>query len=538
MSEPTQPAATTPLIPESAPFSAPQRAWLNGFFAGMLAGGQPGAATAAPAPADAGANEDLPWHDETLDLDTRMKLAEGRPLARRLMAAMGQLDCGQCGYLCKTYSEAIASGAERDLTRCVPGGKATAKMLKLLVAEAPPPPAVPKTAAVPAPQAAGAARPAPTRDNPAFARLLRSEPLNRPGADKQTQNVVLSLAGTGIAYAPGDSLGVWPVNYGDEVELILAILRAKGSEPVTLQDGRAMTVREALLRRCNLRVPSEELLQLLSRCARDDVEATRLARLAADDREAAAANIHDVFDALVRFRSARPPVGDFVLALAPLQPRLYSIASSLRCHPGEVHLTVSVVRYELDQEARSRGYEGVASGFFADRLRRGARVPVYHQPAHAFSLPADPATPIIMVGPGTGIAPFRAFLQERAAAGAPGRNWLIFGNRKREFDFLYRGEIEGYHRRGVLTRLDVAFSRDQPQKLYVQDRMRENASELWRWLQEGAYFYVCGDGSRMAADVERALREIVAGQGAMTEKQAAEHVAGLARSGRYLRDVY
>lgn len=528
-------SGTTPLIPESAPFSPPQRAWLNGFFAGMLAGAQPGAATGAPAPAQAGAQEDFPWHDPALALEERMKLADGKPMPLRMMAAMGQLDCGQCGYLCKSYSGAIATGVEKDLTRCVPGGKATAKMLKVLVAEAPPPVVAPKAAP---PPAVGLERPVPTRDNPTLARLLRSEPLNRPGAEKQTQNVVLSLAGTGIIYAPGDSLGVWPVNYGEEVELILAILRAKGSEPVTLQDGRAMTVREALLRRCNLRVPSEELYTLLSRCARDDIEATRLARLATDNKEAAAANVHDVFDALVRFRSARPPVAEFVTAMAPLQPRLYSIASSLRCHPGEVHLTVSVVRYELEHELRQRGYAGLASSFFADRLRRGARVPVYLQPAHAFSLPADPATPIIMVGPGTGVAPFRAFLQERAAAGATGKSWLIFGNQKREFDFLYRGEIEGYHRRGVLTRLDLAFSRDQAHKIYVQDRMREHAAELWRWLQEGAYFYVCGDGQRMAADVERALKEVAAEQGGLTEEKAADYVAGLAKAGRYLRDVY
>jgi sulfite reductase (NADPH) flavoprotein alpha-component len=521
-------SGTTPLIPESAPFSPAQRSWLNGFFAGMLAGAQPAAATVAESA------EEFPWHDETLPLDERMKLADGRPVARRMMAAMGQLDCGQCGYLCKTYSEAIATGSERDLTRCVPGGKATAKMLKVLVAGVPPPAAAPKIATTAAPPAAGAGRPVPTRDNPALARLLRSEPLNRSGAEKQTQNVVLSLAGTGIEYAPGDSLGVWPVNNGEEVELILAILRAKGSEPVTFQDGHATTVREALLRRCNLRAPSEELYTLLSRHARDDIEATRLARIATDDQEAAAANVHDVFDALVRFRSSRPPVTEFVLALAPAQPRLYSIASSLRCHPGEVHLTVSVVRYELEW----RGYHGLASTFFADRLRRGARVPVYLQPAHAFSLPADAATPIIMVGPGTGVAPFRAFLQERAATGATGRNWLVFGNQKRELDFLYRGEIEGYHRKGILTRLDLAFSRDQAHKVYVQHRMKENAAELWPWLEAGAYFYVCGDARRMAADVDRALREIVVEQGALSEGRAKEYVAGLAKAGRYLRDVY
>lgn len=522
-----------PIVAESAPFTPAQRAWLNGFFAGLLSADAPAPATvpaAAPAP-----EETFPWHDPTLALGERMKLAEGRPVERRMMAAMGQLDCGQCGYLCKTYSEAIASSAEKDLGRCVPGGKPTQKMLKLLVADAPPPSAP----TAPAPRAAVPSAPAPaaaaaSRDRPVRARLLRSEPLNRPGAEKQTQNVVLSLAGTGLDYAPGDSLGVWPVNNGEEVELLLAILRAKGSEEVALASGERLGARPALLARCNLREPSEELLMLLSRHARDDIEATRLARMAEDDSALAAAAVHDVLDLLREFRSARPPVADFVASLAPLQPRLYSIASSLKCHPGEVHLTVAVVRYDLHE----RGYQGVASCFFAERLRRGARVPVYMQRAHGFALPADPATPIIMVGPGSGIAPFRAFVQERAVEGARGRNWLFFGNQHRELDFLYRSELEGSVKRGVLTRLDTAFSRDQEHKVYVQHRMREQGAELWRWLEEGAHFYVCGDAKRMAKDMDDALRSIVAEHGARSAENAAEYVSGLAAAGRYCRDVY
>ncbi len=516
-----------PVIPETAPFTLAQRAWLNGFFAGLLST-EPAAAGPAAAPPPE-PEEAFPWHDPTLVLDERMRLAEGRPPARRMMAAMGQLDCGQCGYLCKTYAEAIASGVEKDLGRCVPGDKPTARMLKVMVAEAPPP-APPRAPAPVAPAAVASTSMPVTRDRPANARLLRSEPLNRPGAEKQTQNVVLSVAGTGLDYAPGDSLGVWPVNNGEEVELVLAILRAMGSEEVTLPPGERITVREALLRRCNLREPSDELLALLSRHARDDSEATRLARMAEEEDAAA----HDVFDLLVKFRSARPPASEFVLALGALQPRLYSIASSLVCHPGEVHLTVAVVRYEL----HARGYQGVASCFFADRLRRGARVPVYVQRSHGFALPADPAAPIIMVGPGTGIAPFRAFLQQRAATGAPGKNWLVFGNQRRELDFLYRGELEGYAKKGVLTRLDTAFSRDQSHKVYVQHRMREQGADLWRWLEDGAFLYVCGDAQRMARDVDGALKAIVAERGGMSAERAAEHVAGLAKAGRYCRDVY
>ena len=518
-----------PVLPETAPFTPAQRAWLNGFFAGLLSAEPPAAAAAAPAPEPA---EDFPWHDPTLQLDERMKLAEGRTPQRRMMAAMGQLDCGQCGYLCKTYAEAIASGTEKDLTRCVPGGKPTAKLLKVLVAEAPPPAA--PAAAASSPTSTAPARLQVDRDHPANARLLRSEPLNRAGAEKQTQNVVLSLAGTGLDYAPGDSLGVWPINQGEEVELVLAILRAKGSEEVALPSGATLTVREALLKRCNLREPSDELLLLLSRTARDDIEATRLARMADDTAGPAAAGVHDVFDLLVKFRSARPPIVEFVQALAPLQPRLYSIASSLKCHPAEVHLTVAVVRYDL----HARGYQGVASCFFADRLRRGARVPVYVQRAHGFGLPTDPAAPIVMIGPGTGVAPFRAFLQERAATGAPGKSWLFFGNTRRELDFLYRGELEGYLRKGALARLDTAFSRDQGHKVYVQHRLREQGAELWRWFEEGAYIYVCGDAQRMAKDVDEALKGVVAERGAMSAEKAAEYVARLAKAGRYARDVY
>jgi sulfite reductase (NADPH) flavoprotein alpha-component len=518
-----------PVLPETAPFTPAQRAWLNGFFAGLLSAEPLAAAAAAPAPELA---EDFPWHDPTLQLDERMKLAEGRTPQRRMMAAMGQLDCGQCGYLCKTYAEAIASGTEGDLTRCVPGGKPTAKLLKVLVAEAPPPAA--PAAAASSPTSTAPARLRVDRDHPATARLLRSEPLNRAGAEKQTQNVVLSLAGTGLDYAPGDSLGVWPINQGEEVELVLAILRAKGSEEVALPSGATLTVREALLKRCNLREPSDELLLLLSRTARDDIEATRLARMADDTAGLAAAGVHDVFDLLVKFRSARPPIVEFVQALAPLQPRLYSIASSLKCHPAEVHLTVAVVRYDL----HARGYQGVASCFFADRLRRGARVPVYMQRAHGFGLPTDPAAPIVMIGPGTGVAPFRAFLQERAATGAPGKSWLFFGNTRRELDFLYRGELEGYLRKGALARLDTAFSRDQGHKVYVQHRLREQGAELWRWFEEGAYIYVCGDAQRMAKDVDEALKGVVAEHGAMSAEKAAEYVARLAKAGRYARDVY
>ena len=265
-----------------------------------------------------------------------------------------------------------------------------------------------------------------------------------------------------------------------------------------------------------------------------DFEAQRLAMLAKNDERAGEYGIHDVFDTLVKFRSARPPVGQFVQTLARLQPRLYSIASSMKAHPEEVHLTIGVVRYDLN----GRRYQGLGSGLFADHLQAGRPVPAFVQKSHGFRLPTDSSKPVIMVGPGTGIAPFRAFLQERTATKAPGKNWLFFGAQYAATDFLYEAELKKYADDGVLTKLSLAFSRDQSEKIYVQHRMLENATEIWIWLNEGAHFYVCGDAKRMAADVDHALTEIVTAEGGMSAEAAKAWVKKLAQDGRYLRDVY
>jgi sulfite reductase (NADPH) flavoprotein alpha-component len=518
--------AAVSLIPDSAPFPPEQREWLSGFFAALSEG-----ATADPAAKASSPTEDdgeLPWHDPALELPERQKLAEGRPLRLKLMAAMGQLDCGQCGYLCKSYSDAIATGSDRDLSKCVPGGKATTRALKKLVEESPPEVSTAASALPPATESTG-----PSRDRPVKVKLMASLPLNTAQSDKDTRSVVIALGGSGLHYEPGDSLGIWPANNPDEVELILSILRARGAKPVTLS-GEALTARDALTHRVNLRTPTAALFALLADHAQLDFEAQRLAHLAEDDERAAGYGIHDVFDALVKFRSARPPVGPFLQSLDRLQPRLYSIASSPRKHPGEVHLTVGVVRYDLN----GRGYLGLGSGYFAEHLKPGRALPAFVQKSHGFRLPADPATPVIMVGPGTGIAPFRAFLQEREATGATGGNWLFFGDQHEAADFLYRDEIESWQASGVLAKLSTAFSRDQALKIYVQHRMAENAAELWRWLCDGAYFYVCGDAKRMASDVEHALAGVAASEGGMGVEAAQAWVKQLARDGRYLRDVY
>jgi sulfite reductase (NADPH) flavoprotein alpha-component len=512
---------------------------LNGFFAGLL-GGRTAAAPEAPpavprvAPRQADeAEESFPWHDPALGLDERMKLAEGRPHARRLMAAMAQLDCGACGYLCQTYAEAIAGGQEKDLTRCAPGGKETARKLKQLVAGGAPP-AVDLSVRGAAPVAA-AAKSSLGRQNPYAARLLSCTPLNRPGSDKDTRHVVLDLTGGPVTYNVGDSLGVCPENCPDTVQWILEALDASGAEKVSAPDGSLVPLGDALLRHYTVTQPSTELLELLAEVATDAGERAALEALVEDAGGAGLPPGEEVLDLLTHFRSARPGLERFATALAPLRPRLYSISSSPAAHPGKVHLTVGLVRFV---NSRGRQCRGVASTFLGERVRPGQKVRVFVQPSHGFAPPADGDTPMIMVGPGTGVAPFRAFLHERRATGAKGRNWLLFGDQRRACDFLYEDELLGMHRDGLLTRLDTAFSRDQAQKVYVQQRMAENAAELWAWLRDGAHFYVCGDAKRMAADVDAALRDVVATQGGMSPEAAKAFVADLAKSKRYQRVVY
>jgi sulfite reductase (NADPH) flavoprotein alpha-component len=241
-----------------------------------------------------------------------------------------------------------------------------------------------------------------------------------------------------------------------------------------------------------------------------------------------------VLDILAAFPSARPTAADFARALGMLSPRLYSISSSPRCHPGQVHLTVG--RVVTDRDGRPR--KGVASTMLADRLAPGDLARVFVQESHGFAPPADPTTPMIMIGPGTGIAPFRAFLQERAAAGATGRNWLFFGDRRRATDFLYEAELAEALRVGLLTRLDLAFSRDGDRKCYVQHLMEEASADLFRWIEEGASVYVCGDARRMAADVDAALHRVIRLGGTLDEAKARDYVRDLAAAGRYLKDVY
>ncbi|MDX1519401.1 MAG: sulfite reductase subunit alpha [Gammaproteobacteria bacterium] len=512
------------LIPESAPFSPEQRAWLNGFFSGYLGidgNTAPGLEDAPALPAEE--EEDFPWHDDTMPIDERMQLAEEKPYRLKLMAAMGQQDCGQCGYLCKTYAEAISSGTESDLTLCAPGGRETRKMLKTLVAEGPGEEIAVQTKTA---TAAGEY----SRNHPYEASLISKTPLHKEGSIKETWHVAIELADTRINYHPGDALGIFPVNSAELVDAILGILNASVDESVSI-NGKSLGIKDALLEHLDITKPSDEVIEFLASQASDDGEREALNRMAAEGAEEGV----DLLDILEEFPSARPDPAEMAGCLGKLQPRLYSIASSPNLHKDEVHLTVGAVRYRRKNRAR----KGVASTFFADNMQAGDKLKVYVQPTFDFRLPRDGDTPIIMIGPGTGIAPFIAFLQERMMLGHKGKNWVFFGNPHSKTDFFYEEELRKYRKDGLLTRLDTAFSRDQRDKIYVQHRMLHNSHELWQWIhEEHASIYVCGDATRMARDVDDTLHRIAVQTHGLSEEAARDYIRELARSGRYLRDVY
>jgi sulfite reductase (NADPH) flavoprotein alpha-component len=527
------------LLPESAPFTPEQRAWLNGFFAGLISIDGSGVTalsaeqSAALMPSLPGESEadagEAPWHDQTLPLAERMKLAEGRPLRRRMMAAMAQQDCGQCGYNCRDYSDAISTRTEERLNLCVPGGKETARMLKTLYAEMGAPAAAPPIAETTAPPVPAPSPPAGrSRDNPAIATFLSRTRLNKPGSEKETWHLEFDLTGSGIDYVVGDSFGIFPTNDPGLVDAVIAALQAPADFPI---GGRPL--RDVLLDGVSLGPAPDMLFQLYSYITGGARRQTAKALAAGKDPDGDAASL-DVLAAIERFAGLRPDPEAFIEALDPLQPRLYSIASSPRVEPARLALTVDAVRYPVGKRTRL----GVASTFFADRIAPGQKLRAYVQRAQQFALPADPSVPIIMIGPGTGIAPFRAFLHERMAAKAPGRNWLFFGHQRSNYDFFYEDELAGMKAKRVLNRLTLAWSRDSGQKIYVQDRMREVGRDLWAWLAEGAHVYVCGDAKRMAKDVEMALVEIVAAFGLRSTSEAIAFVADLKKNGRYQQDVY
>lgn len=542
---------TSHLLPETAPFSPEQRAWFNGYLAGLMSAERLTLANAAPAESatlknllilfgsQTGGAEALSrhlakeakqhgFHARAIGMEDHAKI--DFTVESRIALVTSTYGDGEMPDNAQAFWSALASEAapklghvefsvlalgDSNYTKFCEAGKNFDRRLEELGArrvhdridcdvdyeekskswfeglmKALGGNAVGATAAIiPEPVSTPLVH---SKTNPFPARLKVNRKLNGEGSAKETRHIEIVLEGSGLKYEVGDALGVVPANCSEFVDEILISAGLDGEEAVNTASGREKSLRLAL-------VEDFDLKPFLT------------------DLPAAGMSAHDL-----------------VANLRKLQPRLYSISSSPKAHPDEVHLTVGIVRYELSGRLR----KGVCSTFLADRVGTETSVPVFVHPSPGFKPPGDTSAPMIMVGPGTGIAPFRAFLEERRAIGATGRNWLFFGDQRSATDFLYREELEAWKQDGFLTHLDLAFSRDQAAKIYVQNRMLEKANELWSWLEQGAHFYVCGDASRMAKDVDAALHQVCQTAGGLTLEAASSYVGSLKANKRYSRDVY
>lgn len=575
-----------PLLPDNAPFTAEQKAWLNGWIAGVLSTSQldlgtstGGAAAAPPAPltilfgTQTGSAESLAkklareaqsrgFAPTVLGMDQHSKADLGK--CERLLVITSTYGDGDPPDNATTFWQWLSSDAapnmeslqysvlalgDTNYEKFCAFGKAVDERLAALGAtrvfdrvdsdtdyDTPfaewSKQALAKlgtststgadtVAATPVTSPEAPAAPAGTKANPFLASLVANQVLTSATAAKETRHFEINI--NGLDYEVGDALGVMPTNDIALVDAIMSAGQWTGDD----------ALRHALHTRLDLTNPSKDMLLAIAERAKND----ELLALLKPDRSAdlkAWLYGRDVLDVLQLCKPGELGSADFTALLKKLQPRLYSIASSIKAHPGHVHLTIAQVRYE--SHGRRRG--GVCSTFLADRVTPETAVPVFVQPSHGFRLPTDDSKPVIMVGPGTGVAPFRAFLQERHVTGAKGKNWLFFGEQSRAQSYFYKDEWADLIKAGTLTRLDTAFSRDQEQKIYVQHRMAENGEELYRWLEEGAHFYVCGDASRMAKDVDAALHQIIETHGGKSADDAKAYVAQLKESKRYARDVY
>ena len=586
------------LLPADAPFSADQRAWLNGFFAGLLTrlAERAGEKPADPPPRLAvkvlfasqtgsaeglarkltkeakGKGFDSDVHDlGSMSLDALAALrcvlviasthGDGDPpdavgaFASQLASAQGTalaglkyavLALGDSSYarFCqfgKMIDERFAAlGASRLADRVDADGDLAAAFQRFreqlwpaLKSELPAGGAIaPEPAAAEPADRYEEAETRWSRERPFAAELLGKPVLNGAQSDKEVRHVVLSLKDSTLTYEPGDALGVWPRQSPDLVQAVLSATGAPASAPVTV-DGEPFDLGEALSTKRELTVLTSPTVIKFAALSED----RGLQDLVQPERSAALRQFlqgKDIVDLLQAYPGVVRDAQPLVDLLPPLKPRLYSISSSPAAFPDQVHLTIATVRF--DSGGRRRG--GLASTWFADRLDIGGAAPVFVQPNLRFRLPADPGTPIVMIGPGTGIAPFRAFLHHRRSHRLTGRTWLFFGERRANGDFLYRSEFESFLHGQELSRIDTAFSRDQAAKIYVQHRMLEAGRELWSWVRDGAAIYVCGDASRMAKDVDAALRRIFVEHGRRSDAQAQLELHELAAAGRYVRDVY
>ncbi|MEC3606697.1 assimilatory sulfite reductase (NADPH) flavoprotein subunit [Bacillus glycinifermentans] len=373
-----------------------------------------------------------------------------------------------------------------------------------------------------------------SRKNPFRAEVLENINLNGRGSNKETRHLELSLEGSGFTYEPGDALGIYPENDPELVQLVMKELNWNPEEVVTVdKQGERLPLKEALTSYFEITVLTKKFLQQAAGFSENE----KLQELTSPGNEAQLKEYlqgRDLLDFVRDFGPFSASAQEFVSILRKMPPRLYSIASSFQANPDEVHLTIGAVRYH----AHGRDRKGVCSVLCAERLQPGDTLPVFIQPNKHFKLPENPDAPIIMVGPGTGVAPFRSFMQEREETGAKGKSWMFFGDQHFVTDFLYQTEWQKWLKDGVLTKMDVAFSRDTEEKVYVQHRMLEHSKELFEWLQEGAVFYVCGDKKNMAHDVQNALLDIIEKEGGRSREEAEAYLAEMKQQKRYLRDVY
>lgn len=477
-------------------------------------------------------------HGEGEPPDSARELHEflhGRKAPRLESLRYSVLALGDSSYefYCQTGKDFDAAlekqGAQRLLPRVdcdVDYDDAAAAWLEALLGEV--------TAAA-APMASAAAQPTAgsgsqyDKRHPYQAEVLENLNLNGRGADKETRHIELAVPG--LSYQPGDALGVLARNDPALVEALLAALKLSATAHV--RAGDTMSLQDALGHYYEITTLTRPFLAAYGALA-DSGKLAGLLAAGSEDALRAYLMGRQIIDVVLEFPVPGLTAEQFVALLRRLPPRLFSLASSLAACPDEAHITVAAVRYE----SLGRQRLGVASTWLADRVQPGDTVPVFIEHNDNFRLPTSPDTPLIMIGPGTGVAPFRAFLQEREATGANGRNWLFFGDRHFHTDFLYQTDWQAWHKGGLLTRLDVAFSRDQADKVYVQQRLRERAAEVYAWLQDGAHVYVCGDATAMAADVHAALRDIVTSEGKLEAAAAEDYLRELLRNRRYQRDIY
>lgn len=373
-----------------------------------------------------------------------------------------------------------------------------------------------------------------SRKNPFQATVLKNINLNGISSIKETRHIELSLEGSNLSFVPGDCLGVIPENDPDLVSSLLQEMNRSGEEIVIIDNqGNTLPLKNALTNHFEITLLTKKIMQKASELTENE-QLQELVLIENGSKLKEYIDGRDLLDLLRDFGPWHATAQDFVSLLRKIPPRLYSIASSLAAHPGQVHLTIGAVRYN----AHGRERKGVCSVLCAERLHVGDKIPVFIQHNKHFNLPESNEADIIMIGPGTGIAPFRSFIEERAVTKGAGRTWLFFGDQHSDTDFLYQDELEKYQKDGVLTNLDVAFSRDSENKVYVQHKMLEKSKEIFEWLNNGAYFYVCGDKQYMAKDVHQTLIDIIEKEGHFTGEEAENYLNDMQKQKRYQRDVY